>query len=565
MLLLGLSLLMSGCGGNQSSQTAETRQDLASKITQITKCEHPEQNPAVAKARKDTLIIGVDTPDGVLNPWFASSAYDAYINECMFECLLSNDAQGNPIPGLADKWEISPDGLEYTFHLRQDAKFWDGTPVTAEDVAFPYYVAADSSYNGFQDITSMNIKGVKAYHDGKTSTIEGIQIIDPKTIKFVLDKPNASDIYQFSTNNQTGMFVIPKHYYGKNYKQGDVSSVSALNRKPMGSGPYKLDSYVEGQEVRLSANENYWRGAPKIKHVIFKSVTDQTVIPMLASGDIDIAELLAVNHKTVDQIKQAGFLDMQMHPMNSYNYIGMNIADPCFSDQKVRQALAYGLNRKQIADAVFEGYADVIDQPMNKISWAYNPDVTHYDYNPEKAAQLLDEAGWQKGADGIREKDGKKFIIHFSASTPNVINDALIPIAKADYEKLGIQFIPEQMEFNTVVDKSNRGDIEMFEMGWSMGIDPDQTSIFKSTGAQNHLHYNNPRVDELLAKGLTTINLEERKKVYQELNKVLNEDLPYIFLTQRQDLWAFNCRVHDIIQGPYRDYTNDLWQAQLEQ
>jgi peptide/nickel transport system substrate-binding protein len=563
-LLLALSLFMSGCGGSQTAQTTESQGDLSSKLVQVINAEHPEQNPESAKARKDTLIIGTTPPDGVLNPLYAQTSYDARINECMFDALLENDASGQPIPGLAEKWEVSPDGLEYTFHLRKDAKFWDGTPVTAADVAFSFTIPADSSYDGPSDIFSSNIKGVQAYHDGKASAIEGIQVIDPYTIKFVLDKPNASDIYNtFSRNLGMGGLIISKAYYGKNYKQGDTSTIKALNRQPMGSGPYKFIRYTEGQEVRLVANENYRQGVPKIKNLIFKAVNEQTTIPQLASGGVDLAEF-TVTRQNMEQVKQTGFLTIQTYPANGYAYIGMNISYPWFSDRKVRQALAYGLNRKQIVDAVYGGYAEVIDQPIGRASWSYNPNVGNYEYNPEKAAQLLDEAGWKKGPDGIREKNGKKFVIHFSASTPNAVNDALIPIAKENYAKLGIEFIPEQMEFNTVSEKSLKGDIEMFMMAWGTGIDPDSSTIFKTKGTQNHLNYSNPKVDELLAKGLNTTNFEERKKVYYELHQVLHDDLPYIFLYQRQDPWALNCRIKGIKVSPFRDFTNDLWHAELE-
>lgn len=487
------------------------------------------------------------------------STYDWEISETIFEPLLHKDVTGQPLPGIAERWEISPDGLEYTFFLRKDVRFSDGSPLTAEDVAFSTIVLADPSYDGPNDIFASFIKGLQDYRDKKTTTVEGIKVIDPHTIKFILDKPNASLLFSL-TESLAG--IIPKAYYGKAYKQGDVSGIKALHRQPLGSGPYKMVEHKEGIETIMVANELYWKGKPKIKNVIFKVTNDNTRIQQLISGEIDLDQV-SVNARNISQLKDAGFLNIQLHPTNGYGYIGMNVSLPMFADRKVRQALAYGLNRKQIVDAVYEGYADVCNQPQSKVSWVYNPNVNPYEYNPEKAAQLLDEAGWKKGADGVREKDGRKFTIHFTASSPNPVNEAIIPVAKQNYEQLGIVFIPEQMEFNAVMKKRNAGDIEMYFMAWGLNTDPDATTIFKTKGTQNNLHYSNPKVDELLEKGLKVTNLEERKKVYHELYTELNDDLPYIFMYQRSDMWPVNARVKGIMASPYKRYTFELWQAEL--
>lgn len=559
-VVMSLSIVATACGPKASPAVSKPKGGLEAHTTEIIKAEHPEKNPELAKNRKDTLVVGVDTPDGVFNPLYAESSYDIYINEAIFDPLLDMDAEGNPIPGIAEKWEISDDGLNYTFHLKKGVKFSDGTPVTADDIEFSYYVLLDPSYDGPMDAISMAIKGWEAYNKGTATTVEGIKVIDPQTIKFTLDKPNASTIYGFTSYSG---HIMSKAYYGKDYKKGNTDSIKALNRKPMGCGAYKLVSYKEGVEADLVANENYWKGAPKIKNLIYKATNEQTRIQMLTSGETDIDEV-TVNTKNVQQLKDAGFLNIQMYPTNGYGYIGMNVALPQFSDKKVRQALAYGLNRKQIVDTVYKGYADVCNEPQSKVSWAFNPDVNKYEFDTNKANQLLDEAGWKKGADGIREKDGKKFEIHFSASSPNPVNDAIIPIAKDNYAKLGINFIPEQMEFNAVRKKVSEGKAEMFFMAWGLNADPDCTTLFKTKGSQNKLNYSNPKVDELLDKGLQTTKLEDRKKIYQDLWKELNDDLPYIFMYQRRDMWPINTRIKNINATPYRDFTYDLWKAEIQ-
>lgn len=555
---MSLSLVATACG-QKVTTVNKVNGDLKTAITQITKGDHPEKNPSVAKNRKDTLVIGIQAPDGVFNPLFCDGQYDMWINETMFDCLCDVDSQGNMIPGVAEKFEISPDGLTYTYHIRKGVKFSDGTPFTASDVEFTFDVLCDKSYDGPTDSSADNLVGYDEYNKGTANKIAGIQVVDPQTIKFTLTKPNAADVYSFG-----GVSILSKAYYGKDYKQGDVSSVKKINRTPMGDGQYKLASFKDGVETDLVANENYYKGAPKIKNIIFKPTSATTNVQLLSTGETDLDQVTC-NAENLQLVKQAGFLDTQIFPDNGYRYIGMDTNNPMFSDKNVRQALVYGLNRKQVVDTFYKGLADVCNEPQSTVSWAYNPDVNKYEYNVDKANQMLDAAGWKKGADGVRAKDGKKFIIHFAASTPSKLNDVLIPILKDSYAKIGITVVPEQMDFNALLKKvESNTDVEMYCMGWGLVPDPDMTTIFKTNGSQNYQKYTNPQVDDLLQKGLAATKQADRAKIYKDMNKILNDDLPYIFLTQVRQMWAVNCRVKGITIAPYRDFTYDLWHAELQ-
>lgn len=569
VLAIGLScmLVLGGCG--KKTNTDNTPQDTpstepSSAVEGYIKASDPSKNPSVATDRKDTLVIGVDAPDEVFNPLYAESAYDKYVTNTMFEALLAVDGEAMPTEALAENYEISEDGLTYTFTLREGLKFDDGTPLTTEDVAFTYTAGCDASYDGPLDfVNTTKIKGAKAYKEGTASTVEGIKIIDERKISFTLEEVNADAIYDF-TNFATG--IISKAYYGKEYKQGNLDYIKAFHTKPVGCGAYKFIKSVAGQEVDLVANENYYLGKPNIPNLIYKVTSEDTRIQMLQSGEIDM-DMVTVNEDNVNQLKGAGFLDLEIFPTNGYGYIGMNFKNAKFADQKVRQALAYGLNRADIVGAVYAGgFADVINVPQSKESWAYYAGDNDYAYDPEKAAQLLDEAGWKVGSDGIREKDGVKLEIKFTASTPNPVNDAIIPVAQANYKEIGVKFEAEQMDFNAVMEKVENGTVEMYFMAWSLTPSADSTGLFGTDGAQNYTGYSNTKVDELLAKGLKETDIEKRKEVYKELYKELNKDLPYIFMYQRRDMWAINSRVKGF-EGeitPYKDFTTSLYKLTLE-
>lgn len=511
----------------------------------------PSKNPGTATDRKDTIIVGVDAPDGVFNPIYMESAYDQYVTYSMFNDLIQVAKDGSYAPWAATSWDVSPDNLVYTFHLDPNAKFSDGTPVTADDVAFTQTVINDKSYDGPIDATLSYLKGADAYREGKATSIEGIKVVDANTIEFTTTQVSPKAI------TVLGGPVLSKAYYGKDYKQGNLEYMKDLHQKPLGNGPYALEKYVAGQEVDLKINESYGGKKPSIAKLIYKVTTEETRMQMLQSGEIDM-DMVTVNQDNVDELKSYGFLNLNIFPTNGYGYITFNHKHEQFKDAKVRQALAYGLNRKDIVDAVYQGYADVINVPQSKVSWAYAEGANSYDFDLEKAKALLDEAGWKVGADGIREKDGKKFTINFVASSPNAVNDAIIPIAKENYKELGIDFLPDQMEFNKVLEKRKAGDFDMLFMAWGLTPDPDSTNIFGTKGTQNEVGYSNTKVDELLAKGLTEVDPEKRKPVYQELYKVINEDLPYIFMYQRRDMWAINSRIQGFDISPYKDFYLDL-------
>lgn len=507
---MGSMMLLGGCGNTTTSNddSSSTSNAETTKIDGYVAATDSSKNVQTALNRSDTLIIGVLAPDDVFNPLYCEGQYDRYIVDSIFENMLSVDESGLPIENLVESYSVSDDGLVYRFTLKEGLKFSDGSPLTTEDVAFTYTIACDSSYDGPVDLVNgTKLKGAKAYKDGLATSVEGINVIDDRNIEFTLEEVNAAAIYDF-TNKTAG--ILSKAHYGAEYTQGNLDYIKNYHTNPLGSGAYKFVSNKPGQETVLVANENYFKRAPNIKNIIYRATSEDTRIQMLKTGEIDM-DMVTVNEDNVQTILDAEFLDLHIFPTNGYGYIGFNVSDEKFADVKVRQALTYGLNRAQIVEAAFTGgYADVINVPQSKESWAYTPGENDYDYDPEKAAKLLDEAGWIVGSDGIREKDGVKLEIKFTAGTPNSVNEAIIPIAQSNYSELGIKFEAEQMDFNAVREKVNSGKASMFFMAWGLNPDPDSTNLFSTNGSQNRLGYSNEKVDELLLKGLKTTDTEER-------------------------------------------------------
>ncbi|GAA0351666.1 ABC transporter substrate-binding protein [Bacillus horti] len=519
------------------------------------------QIPAASLSRNDTIIIGMNETAGIFSPWFYSTAYDNYVNISIFDYLLEVDYDGMIMPSVAD-WEISDDGLKYTFSLQNDITFSDGTPLTAHDAVNTYYVLADPTYDGNSDLTPANIKGWDEYKYGDAETIEGITVVDDHTIEVEVTEAGAKTLLLVGN-----IAILPSHHYMEGFSKGNLESIRELHQKPLGSGQYVFDSYIPGQEIRLTANESYWKGAPNITNLIYKPTTNETNISMLQTGETDFEEGISVNADNVELLESLGFLDLSLLPNNGYGYIAFNHAKEKFQDQRVRQALTYGLNREDIVYAYSQGYADLLNIPQSRVSWAYpdESDLNAYDFDPDRANQLLEEAGWELADDGYRYKDGQRFVIEFAASSPNEVNDAIIPYATENYRDLGIEFVPEQLEFNAVVEKRQRGDFDMLFLAWGLTSDPDPRNTFHTEGSQNDDSYSNAEVDRLIEAGLEELDQDKRREIYNELYQELNEDLPYIFMYQRYNMNTINSRIQGFEISPYRNFAYSLYKAYIDE
>lgn len=230
------------------------------------------------------------------------------------------------------------------------------------------------------------------------------------------------------------------------------------------------------------------------------------------------------------------------------------------------------MDRESVVDAIFGDQANVIDIPQSTVSWAYpdNEEFVHYEFNPEKAKQLLEEAGWKVGNDGIRVKDGVRLSLKFLASSPNSVNDALVPIMIENYKNIGIDLKAEQMEFRTLIEKQSEAKEGKFNyhlafLAWELTADPDPSSVFGTNGSSNKTRYSNTKVDTLMNQALNEFDLEKRKSLYNELYNELSNDLPYVFLYQRKNMDVFLSRVKGM-EGttPYRTFISDLEKLRLE-
>jgi peptide/nickel transport system substrate-binding protein len=560
-LLLSGSLLLSACSKNNdpgSSQPVATATGSSSPsadpsgqvLAQVVQAGDMSKLPASAKGRTDTIIVGLTDPSGAFTPYFTQSGYDGNVNSLLFTPMVTVDDKGVPAPGLADSWDVSSDNLTYTFHLHKDLKFSDGSPITADDVAFTWTIQHDKAYAGDSQLSSaVHIQGGQAYKDGKATSISGIKVIDPLTISATLDQPNATALLMLGSD------VLSKAYYGKDYKFGQLDYIKNLGANPVGTGPYKLEKFIPGQEVRFVANDNYFKGKPKTPKFIYKT-SQGDPWQYLETGELDFSSF-AATQENIDKLKSLGFVNILPYTPSTYGYLQLNLQHDQLKDKKVRQALTYGLDRQSIYVEANQGAGTVANIPSSPISWSYTEDgINPYKFDSEKAKQLLDEAGWKAGSDGIRVKDGKKLTIHFLGSKKKD-TDTFIAVAKENYKEIGVDFQPEVFaDFNSLVSKVESGDYDAASFSTSLLTDPSDGLLPFVDGEIKG--YDNPKFKQLFDKGLATSNIEERKKIYKEIYQLMNDELPVIFTNYKKTVYAYNGRIQNLSVSPFNGIAPSL-------
>lgn len=554
LLAAVMALSLAACGGGsddkKTSEKTETQDTNASleATNQLIEAEDPSALPETAAKRKDTLIAGVADFAGVFNPVYWEANEDMQVVSATNASLSVNDDKGEIVDGTASM-SVSEDGKVYTYKLTKE-KYNDGSDVKAEDYVNWYKVVADPSYDGYQDISKVNVVGYDDYKNGSATEISGIKVVDESTIEITLEAANTSAPYVLGS-----AVPISTAKYGDLIKKGDLSKFKSLNMvNYVSNGAYVLKEYKEKTSATLEANPNFYLGEPKTKNLIFKVVATNAELQAVETGDVDIHDQVVCDDDHIEEAMSAGFINLKIQPTLGYGYVATNQKNEIFQDVKVRQALLHAIDRKSLNQAVYGQYAITLNIPQAPISWLYDDEgMETYDYDLEKAAELLKEAGWEKDGDKLM-KDGKQMKIVFSAMSGNVVTDTMIPLMIDAYGQLGIDFQAEYVDWPTLQSKSQNGTFDMMFMAWGLTADPDLTGTFASAeagGTQNRTGYANPELDKMLAEALASTSQDEQKEKYKEIYKLINEELPLYPIYERCDLICYNTRVQNIEQSSY--------------
>ena len=494
--------------------------------------------PDAAAAGKD-FVIGFIGDATSLNPVIATDG-QSYIAEWpIFDSLVELDEKLGVKPLLAESWEVSRDGLTYTFKLKKGVKWHDGKPFTARDVAFTFYSVLDPKVTtphrgyfdalvGFPELT--NKDNPKKPEELAQKPIE---IIDDHTIRFRLRYPYGAFLAVL-VNPRAG--IIPEHLL-----KGVDLNTAEYNRKPIGTGPFKFVEWKRGERIVLEANPDYHAGRPALDRLIYRVIPDTVVLLQeLRAGGVDFIDRPPLTE--VGRLKQTPGLKVLTTDNTSYTYFGYRQDLAPFDDLRVRRALYHAVDITAIVREVLQGYGVVSNGQFPPGSWAFDPSVKPYPYDPNRAKALLAEAGWKPGPDGILTKDGKRlsFSLRHDQADQTVKDTAII--IQEFLKKVGVEATIEPLDWPTFVKKLFASEFEGIVVGWTNFHDPDPFaySIWHSGQwkARNFAHYKDPRADAALEAARRAGDQAERKRQYAEFSKILMEDAPYVFLYFPQQVYV---------------------------
>ena len=522
IVLLAVMVFVAGCAGGRtarqeiSTPTIEEVERVTSEAAQEGAKEQTVSSNEGGAVSGGTLVrLWSDPP--TLDPHLTTDATSATILVEVFGGLVTIDPQLNIVPDLAEGWDISPDGMTYPFHLRKDAKFHDGKTVTAHDVKWSLDRATDpSTESPVVDQYLGDIVGVKEKLRGEAQEISGVKVIDDYTIDITIDAPKSYFLAKLTY--PTG-FVLDRE---------NVETGRRWFRNPNGTGPFKLAEYVPGEVMVLERNEFYHLGPAHLGRVRFilsggtsMLMYENDEIHLTGVGLADLDQLLDPNNPLNPELQRAP-------PQFSIDYIGMNVKEPPFDDTKVRLALNYAIDRDEIARIVLAELVVPAKGILPPGLPGYNPNVSGYHFNPEKARQLLRES---KYGEAMERGEFPRIILTTAGSFGAAVGLDLEVILQMWEENLGIKIEIQQTEFATYLQDLNRGRFQMFNIGWIADYpDPENflDVLFHGDSSTNHTGYNNSEVNALLEKARVEQDQQLRYKLYHQAEESILQDPPWV-------------------------------------
>lgn len=471
------------------------------------------------KPAKDALVVIIESSPNNLDPRVGIDAQSERIDELIFDALVHRDDHFNLHPWLAESWEI-PDPLTYVFHIKKGVHFHDGRPLTSRDVKWTLDTVAQGKIR-----------------TAKTATfryVDHIDTPDDATVVVHLKEPFATLLWNLSDG---AIGIVPE------------GSGDTFGTKPIGTGPFKFVSAEQDKDVVIERNDDYWAEKAKLRRVRFIVVPDSTTRALeLRKGSADIAPTGSLNPDTYMALRRDPQIKQMQGPGTIYTYLALNLRDPILKDVRVRQALAYAIDREPLIHYLWRDLARPANSVLPPQHWAYNGDVPTYEHNPEKARELLDAAGYPL-------KNGVRFHLTMKTSTEESTR-LLASVLQQQLRDVGIALDIRSYEFATFFADVQKGAFQLYSLRWIGGNqDPDIFEyVFESSSIPpkraNRGYYSNPRIDELLAQARKEIDQEKRKQIFFEVQRILANDLPYINLWYLDNVMAYRPRVKGLKLNP---------------
>ncbi|MCL4370874.1 MAG: ABC transporter substrate-binding protein [Chloroflexi bacterium] len=468
---------------------------------------------------------------GYLNPILLQfNQVDRDLSALLFSGLTRFDENGLIVPDLAERWEIGDGGKSYLFHLRKDVRWHDRTPFTSDDVVFTVKAMQAAGFQGNQEVAEL-------WRD------VGVEQVSDYDVRFTLKEPFAPFL------EYTTVGILPRHLYSETAGKSMVDS--PYNLRPIGTGPFKLTK-ITGESIALEPHADYYGPAPKLAQLRFRFYPDYpSALAALEKGEVDALPYL--DPQDVARLKANDKLAVYSAPdYLRYAVLFLNDSTPPFQDKAVRQAVAYAINKDRMIQAVMEGQAVPGKGAISPGSWAFDSKAKSYEYDPKKAEELLDSAGWRRpDGTGVREKDGQPlaFVILTNDNKRRIKTGELVV---DDLRKVGFKAEVQALPWTDLLKEymGPRTFVGAIAEQWLLTADPDLYSLWHSSqiggGGFNFSGLNNQRIDQLLEDARHTVDKNKRKELYSEFQQLWADEVPGVILYYPQFSWAVSKNVKDV-------------------
>jgi peptide/nickel transport system substrate-binding protein len=487
-----------------------------------------------------------------LNPLFSTSGSEQQVERLMFGALVKMSGDLVPTPDLSASIDVSPDAKVYTFKLKPGITYTDGQPLTAQDVVFTLERAIDAKTGSIWRGRLLGIEGAQAYSDGQADSVSGIATPDELTVQLTMTAPDASFLPTFC--NFSGLGIMPKHVLEAVAPDQLQAHEFSLNPN-VTAGAYKFVQFQPDQLLEMEANPNYVGGAPAVGRIFLRILTPDVGLAEMETGGLDIMAL------PVSESERAkGFQNVTVVavPSPSMDFLAVNLTRPYLQNKQMRQAMMHAIDREGIVAQVLQGEGTVVNSSIFGPEWMGVPEgLSTYPYDPTVAKDLLKGSGF--------DTNQTIEIMHLPGGSKE--KDAALVIMQEQLRQVGFKIEILNVEVAELNERYiQKTDFDLFyNAGGVFRADPGISGSYFLTrnftpAGGNGSHYSNPRVDELFALGQAAPTQEERKQHYTELAKILNDELPWIFLWTPNSLYAVSNRLQGFVAPSYTD--NKFWNAE---
>ncbi|WP_077597259.1 ABC transporter substrate-binding protein [Oceanobacillus kimchii] len=544
LILTLVVLIMAACSGDGGANPEDAADDSAGT----------EDNGSDASASEDQVLVFARGGDSEsLDPGSTTDGESSRVTRQILESLLDFDKDSFEIkPGLAHDWDISEDGLTYTFYLEEGVTFHDGTDFNAEAVKTNFERWADPNHEyAFTDEGFVyNIYGTMfgGFEGDEGHVIDEINAVNDHEIEFVLKEP----LGFFLQNLAMSYFAITSPAALEEYGPD-------ITENPVGTGPFKFNSWSKNDSIVLDKFEDYRvEDQPKLDQVIFQVIPDNSArLIALQSGEIDMMD--GLNPDDAAGLEGEEGIELLTRGENNFGYVGFHTQKEPVDQKEVRQAISYAIDKQAIADALYAGYATTAKNPLPPSYLGYNDGVEGYEYNPDRARELLEEAGY---ADGLEIE----LMISPTARPYMPDPETVAQIVQENLSEVGIELTITSHEWAPYLELTEQGEHQMYILGWSgTNGDPDYflSSLLHSTniGSSNNTFYENTEVDDLLNQAKRAVDQEERADLYMQAQELISEDAPMVTLVHSTPVMAISSNVQNYV--PHPSTSESLAEVQL--